>query len=230
MGGQALARWGAKAVSADGSEGHETLRELCHDLRHPSATIRALAAALEIECDLPERARQRLNQIVAEARRIDLLCSQVLSADADENEIIRLDHVVAEVVWGAKVQHQGLQVLCSPVLCRIDGSSARRIVGNLIDNACRAAGQGGCVLVSVWSTKTEVRLEVSDDGPGFGAAPGGTAGLGLSIVHSLVARFGGRVEFQSSDSGGATVVVILPVPHVDLVSIEEDLRCQAAQD
>lgn len=229
IGGPGLARWGANTGSAEGSDSHETLRELCHDLRHPSATIRALAAAVEIECDLPERALNRLHQIVAEARRIDLLCTQVLSTDADANEIIRLDHVVAEVVWGAKVQHQGLQVLCSPVLCRIDGSSARRIVGNLIDNACRAAGPEGSVLVSVWSTKTEVRLEVSDDGPGFGAAPEGTAGLGLPIVRSLASRFGGRVEVRSSE-GGASVVVILPVPHVDLVRVEEDLRYQAVQD
>lgn len=201
------------------SSGNRTaLAELCHDLRHPVAVIDALVAAVQIECDLPPQAQSRLQQISAEARRIAELCAEVISGSiAGRAPLLRLDSVAAEVAVAAKVLCPGVTVAAVPVVAAIDDVSARRIVWNLVDNAVRAAGPDGQVLVAVWSTETRVRLEVGDSGPGFGHGTKGAVGLGLSIVQATAARFGGEVEVSESELGGALVAVLLPPPEIDLI-------------
>lgn len=198
------------------------LAELCHDLRHPVAVIDALVAAVQIECDLPPQAKARLGQIATEARRIGELCAEVIAENiGGRAPLLRLDCVAAEVVAAARARFAGITVAAAPVVAAIDDASARRIVWNLVDNAVRAAGPNGQVLVAVWSTETRVRLEVGDSGPGFGHGAKGLGGLGLSIVQTTAARFGGEVEVGESELGGALVAVLLPPPDVDLT---ESLR------
>ena len=189
--------------SDDGRFTPATVRALSHDLRHPCATIRALAAAIEVEADLPEKAKNRLRQIVAEARRVEELCGQVLTEAPRKTGVTRLDRVVRDIV----AAHPRVSATASPVIARIEELDLRRILWNLIDNALRAVGTDGSVVVSVSTEDDEVVLTVSDDGPGFGAAAPGTAGLGLGIVTSLVERAGGRLEILSDGRGVAARVM-----------------------
>ena len=57
----------------------------------------------------------------------------------------------------------------------------------------------------------EAVVEVTDDGPGFGNGPPGTASLGLGVVSSLLESCGGRIEVQAPEAGGARVRLIIPV-------------------
>jgi signal transduction histidine kinase len=92
-----------------------------------------------------------------------------------------------------------------------------RLAGVLTDNACRYAGAGGIVRLSVAFRGTRVCLQVEDSGPGI--APehrerlfdrfhrstelGGSAGLGLAIADSIVRSTGGQWRLGHSDLGGA---------------------------
>src|SRR5690606_16112234 len=97
---------------------------------------------------------------------------------------------------------------------------------NLVDNACRyGAGRVG---LSVARDGTDVVVRVDDDGPGIPVEERsrvferfvrldparvrqhGGAGLGLAIVHSIVAAHGGSVTAQESPWGGARFTVRLP--------------------
>lgn len=102
----------------------------------------------------------------------------------------------------------------------------------LLDNACKYAGRGATVRLSVDSGDDGcVKVTVADNGSGVqageltlitrrffrGAAtvpekPGGT-GLGLSIVEALIERNGGRVTAQETPGGGLTVALTLPAAH-----------------
>src|SRR5215469_3951952 len=92
-----------------------------------------------------------------------------------------------------------------------------RLAGVLVDNACRYAGQGGHVRISVVPRGNRVTLTVEDSGPGITAEQeerlfdrfhrstddGGGAGLGLAIADSIVARTAGQWRIGKSALGGA---------------------------
>jgi len=111
-----------------------------------------------------------------------------------------------------------------------DRDQLRRVLTNLIDNACaavQAAGGGGEVVVATRhdAARESVRIEVSDDGAGireqdrarvfepyFSTKPHGT-GLGLAIVARIVADHHGYVRALRGSPRGSRFVVELPVRH-----------------
>jgi signal transduction histidine kinase len=99
-----------------------------------------------------------------------------------------------------------------------------RLVGILLDNACKYSPQGGSVTVGVVAEGRRVRLTVADSGPGIPEAersrvfdrfhratrePGG-AGLGLAIAAAIARSTGGRWHIGTSPAGGASVSVSWP--------------------
>lgn len=97
---------------------------------------------------------------------------------------------------------------------RVDRAALSRVVGNLVDNAVRAAGAGGTVLLAVrevdGSADRAVVVDVVDDGPGFPAGPPGTAGLGLDLVTRLLTAHDGRLEIDAVAPRGTRARVVLP--------------------
>jgi signal transduction histidine kinase len=96
-----------------------------------------------------------------------------------------------------------------------------RLLGVLLDNACKYAPTGTGVLVSVASESGRVRLTVDDAGPGipeeersrifdrFHRATDSSsgAGLGLAIADAIVRATGGRWRVGSSPAGGASLSI-----------------------
>jgi two-component system sensor histidine kinase TctE len=96
-----------------------------------------------------------------------------------------------------------------------------RLIGVLVDNACRYADRGGVVTVGVRTTGTRILLDVDDSGPGIPPSerdavfdrfhrgvdgPGGT-GLGLAIADSVVRATGGNWSIGTAPLGGARMEV-----------------------
>jgi len=96
-----------------------------------------------------------------------------------------------------------------------------RLVGVLVDNACKYAGGGGAVAVRVTARGNRCVLQVDDSGPGIPPAErsrvfdrfhraddasGGT-GLGLAIADSVVRRTHGRWNVGDAPLGGARMEV-----------------------
>jgi len=96
-----------------------------------------------------------------------------------------------------------------------------RLVGVLVDNACRYAGRDGTVRITVQTPGNRVSLTVEDDGPGITAdarahlfdrfhratAEGNGAGLGLAIGDAVVRATDGEWRIEDSGLGGARMEV-----------------------
>lgn len=92
---------------------------------------------------------------------------------------------------------------------------------NLTINACEAQPDGGEVVASCRAADGHVICEVADRGPGVRAdrrdrifepfeSTKRSAGLGLSICHSIVQQHGGELSFADREGGGAVFRVKLP--------------------
>jgi signal transduction histidine kinase len=120
----------------------------------------------------------------------------------------------------------GVQVLA-------DGQRVRQMLLNLIDNAIKFSNPGGEVVIHTELTdQGEISITVRDNGRGiprehlgnvlepfhrgnagaYHATEG--AGLGLSIVRSLIESHGGTLSLESDGTSGTTARLVLPAHRV----------------
>lgn len=191
------------------------VREVVHDMRQPLAAMAALVAAVEGRDDIPPDVRWSLDRIKDQLGHLRELSHRVLDSDGVRC-LLAIDELVAEVVSDAELAHgRAIEMVGygQAVLVVGDAVSLRRAVSNLLENACRAAGPRW-VRVAVSRGDGDVRVDVSDGGPGFANGPPGSSSLGLTIVHSIARQHGGRVVMDSANPDGATVSIVLPVSEV----------------
>jgi len=111
-----------------------------------------------------------------------------------------------------------------PAAIQIDPEQMKRVFINLIDNAIDAMNKKGKILIltSFDREPQQVRIEVSDTGPGipvedkdklflphFSTKKKGT-GLGLAIVSQIVKEHNGSIEVQNNRPSGAKFTVQIP--------------------
>lgn len=206
-----------------------------HELRTPLAVQKAeLEAALRIGgCD-PEL-RESLAAALEETDHLAQLADDLLLiASARDGrlpvqlETVELRRLLEQArerfVDRAREQRREISVAVPDGLrAPLDPLRLRQALGNLVDNALRhGAGEVG---LAARPDREGVRIEVSDQGPGFspeiagraferfargdkGRSRGG-AGLGLAIVSAIAEAHGGTAAIAETDSG-ATVRLRFP--------------------
>jgi two-component system, LuxR family, sensor kinase FixL len=186
-----------------------SVRELCHDLIEPTATIRWLVRAAEAESG--EELRDRLAAIATAAGQIAAICDEILDPPRSSPHV-RLDKIAAEAAASAGARYAGvIDVVSQPVTALVSTGDIIRILCNILANACRAAGPAGRITVDVDEADGQARLTIADSGHGLaGGAVGGRAGLGLEIIGALALKYGGSVHLGVSDLGGLAVTVLVP--------------------
>ncbi|MFI5320236.1 MAG: sensor histidine kinase, partial [Myxococcota bacterium] len=223
----------------------EVARRIAHEIKNPLTPIQLSA----------ERIRRRFGEKLAanpeDARVfdecVDTITSHVEGMKVLVNEFSQfarlpsanpqpgdLDSLVQEAV-ASYAGAPGVQFAtdCAGDLPRVDfdREQIRRVLTNLIDNACAAvqasAGAGRVVVATRHDAAREtVRVEIADDGAGirdedrarvfepyYSTKPHGT-GLGLAIVARIVADHHGYVRAQRNAPRGSRFVVELPVRYV----------------
>jgi signal transduction histidine kinase len=207
-----------------------------HELRSPIAAMRTqLEVALQpAGHETVEWPAVAMNVLTEEQRLEGLVTDLLLLASIDEQpatngstpKIVSLRVIAAaEASRSRRVAvelHDG-----EDVSVQVRRDLLDRVIANLLDNAARHARSG--VGVTVSRRDDTARLVVDDDGPGIPASERqrvferfarlddarardrGGAGLGLSLVKAIVERHRGRVAIDDSPSGGARVIVELPV-------------------
>jgi len=210
-------------------------KHIVHELRRPLARLRARLAALERRSDgLPHAGE--VTTLVAEADHIlDLFGSLTRLWEVERGArrarfvTVDLAAVVREVadMLGSVAEDAGDHLsesapATAPVLG--DLNLLRQMLVNLVENAIRHTPPGTAITVAMVHATDEVRLVVSDDGPGipidqhervirrFGrldAAREGQ-GLGLTLVDAIVRLHDGALRLEDAVPG-LRVVIALPI-------------------
>lgn len=227
-GGVAMSQSLWTRTNCDGLGAIDPLAAITHDLRQPIATIRALVGSLKAAEVSPAALRWHLDNMEDQVDDLGdlvraLLDILVAEPDADAREEVRLVEVnssVAEVVQCFAVTWQGriTTAFGEAAILPTPPQMFRRSVRNVLDNAARAAGKNGAILVSVGSSLMGTSILIEDDGPGFGALPVQHS-IGLRIVDRTMSEAGGSLKITTSEElGGACVALFFP-PTRDEVSI-----------
>ncbi|NNL13009.1 MAG: HAMP domain-containing histidine kinase [Acidimicrobiia bacterium] len=211
-----------------------------HDLRTPLTSISGYAetladGAIEAE-ELPrvagvlQRQSNRLSRLVEDLMLLSRLEAREFTLRTEPVELgAHIGGVAEEFRSRAEAASVRLEVTIEPTgPVEADPVRVSQVISNLVENALRYAPEGGRVGITVQSAPTEIAIAVADNGPGIDAEdlprvferlfvaqryravrPEGS-GLGLSIVHELVAAMGGTVAVTSEPGRGTTVSVRLP--------------------
>lgn len=144
------------------------------------------------------------------------------------NEVVRdIVHLLAQQIGSARIKVvTSLQENLPPV--KIGKVECHQVIYNVLINAVQAMPAGGIIRIRTKFNKTQnaVAIEIEDEGVGitpehlskvfepfFTTKERGVeknAGLGLSIVYSLLHSFGGDIYIQSSLRRGTKVHIDLP--------------------
>jgi signal transduction histidine kinase len=208
-----------------------------HELRTPLALLRAELDYALHHADSEDELREAVSEASVETDRLVQLSGDLLLIAGSDRERVPLklesipaaallESVQNRFAWRAEDAGRRLEADSSDGLT-ISGDRLRleQALGNLVENALRHGA--GCIRLEARQADGQVRLAVSDQGPGFPepfvgqafdrfsradtAHGGGGAGLGLAIVDAIARAHGGTASVLNGGSGRTEVALDLPV-------------------
>jgi two-component system NtrC family sensor kinase len=185
-----------------------------------SANIEEMRTSVRKIEEHVERARKVVHNMLGYARRMEPRLE-----DVDVNQTINQTVDILENY--ARNNNIDIQTDLSPHLPIIAGDQAQlqQVVLNLVNNAIDAIGKEGAISIKTTADKSEIRILVSDSGPGIPESmqkkvfdpffttksTGKGTGLGLWISYSIIEKMGGNLALQSKEGQGATFTITLPI-------------------
>ena len=203
-----------RIVSAREEERHRLRRDL-HDGLGP--TLSAVALRIDTARNLIRTSPTQADPVLRTAR------DDITLAVADVRRLVHdlRPPALDDVGLLAAVRQQGDRLRSPRLVVRIDGDpelpplsaatevAAYRIASEALTNVVRHADARQC-RVTLRATRTDLLVEVSDDGVGI---PDGTpAGVGLISLRERAEELGGRCRIWSPERGGTIVRAELPLP------------------
>jgi signal transduction histidine kinase len=240
----ALAELDAKTKELEAASLHKSqfLANMSHELRTPLNAIIGFSQVLRdgMFGDVNEKQAEYLDDVLSSGNHLLSLINDVLDLSKVEAGQIELDVAPFSlqdalesgvVTVRERATRDGVRVTLEPTdvgLVSGDERRVRQVVFNLLSNAVKFTPAGGHVDVRALGVNGEVRVSVSDTGPGIAAEDlerifeefqqseagleqrEGT-GLGLALSKRLVELHGGRIWVDSAPGAGSTFVFTLPV-------------------
>lgn len=219
-----------------------------HELRTPLTVIQATTELALMRERSTSEYRAALEEIGASVAETSTMLADLLTLariDAGRQPITRssvdMRDLVIEITENAAIafpDHPISADLDADATIEGEARLLRRMLANLVENACHYTPPGTPVAVMVRPEREWLAVRVRDEGPGiaptelehlferFYRGASGVesghhgAGLGLSLVQQIIEAHGGRVGIASFVDVGTTVTVLLPrsahrfIPHL----------------
>jgi len=219
----------------------DLLANVSHDLRTPIGTILTDSTNMLRTQQINASVRNRMEAIVAEARRLNRLVSDVLDMARIEGgalqltlEPLRAREAIAAAAERLRNSSPDRRVEWNDdeadVSVLADWGRLGQIFDNLLANADHAAPRGTPIVVEVSREATgPVTVRVTDSGPGVPPELRGQlftrfargkdtesdrTGLGLAITKGIVDAHGGTILLEDRPRGGASFRFTLPAADV----------------
>ncbi len=217
------------------------LSNLMHDLKTPLTSLLGYARSLKSFGDDPDFLEEASQVIADEARHVNHLLDTLLTLDqiefsvrdtqasCDAGAVLKAVCDALKPQLQAKGSRVHKQLADGMPRVAMSADNLERVLTNVVENAIRYAPSGTDIRVRMESADDRLLLTVEDDGPGVPekelprlierfyrvdkarARKEGGHGLGLAIVHELLAMHGGRVGFTNIEPHGLKVDLRLPL-------------------
>jgi len=219
----------------------EMARQVAHEIKNPLTTMGLALYNMERDLErLPDDARTRVSRAVhALEREIDSM-KDLAESFATLGElpplapaVVDVNALVESLVEVSQWPHVAIETRFDPAGPRAlaDERQLRRVLRNLLKNACEAQPAGGRVAIhtrggalpGAGECPRAVEIEVEDWGPGMTSdvkermfEPGFTTkgasgkGVGLAVSRRVIEGHGGGIVVDSTPGKGTRVTVRLP--------------------
>ncbi|MEP3689079.1 MAG: ATP-binding protein [Sulfitobacter dubius] len=231
----------------------EFISMVSHELRSPLTSIKGSMGLLLSRAagELPSKARALLEISHRNADRLVLIINDILDLEKisngrlefnlqqiDISELLRetsAANASLEQRHGVRIQVESAD---APMQVVTDPNRVIQVLTNFLSNAAKFSKPGERIVIRAKETDDELRISVSDRGPGIPAseehkvfqrfadlsnssrAEKGGTGLGLSVCKAIVENLGGKIGFDSREGFGTTFYFTLPKKN-SLVAAEE---------
>ncbi|MCD9022166.1 sensor histidine kinase [Cohnella silvisoli] len=223
-------------------ERNELLQNISHDIRSPLTVvqggIRAMVLGIEVE---PGEKNKYLEKIYERVLFITRFIDDLFQLSRYDQ---KLDDAAFEAVQGREWIAHEFMILAEDIrmtgrtyevilpaesqgIMVIDQHGIRRVLSNLVHNACKFSPPGSTVELEAAMGSDEITISVRDNGEGIPAEHmdhvfnrsnrGGQtdnstgSGLGLAIAKEIVERHGGKIGVESATGKGSLFYFTLPL-------------------
>lgn len=218
----------------------EFLATMSHELRSPLTSIRGGLDYLRRTETAADR-QDYLQIMDKNLRRLVHLVTDIFDITRIEADKVQwnfmngdLSELIGEVIdiLSQQAEERNVQMrfpTAEPMRACMDMERIEQVLVNLTENAIKYSPPGGTVAFDLVRAGGEIRVRVTDQGPGVapedreaifkkfhtapssgrGEKPGGT-GLGLAICSQIVRAHGGRIWVEDGAGGGSVFTFTLP--------------------
>ena len=210
----------------------EAAAYLSHEIKNPLIIIGGFARQVEKSLSDEDGNRQKLKIIQDEARRLELMLTDVRDftrPSMPQKELQDINSIIENTLALLESDLKDKSISCKKSLDSdlppifFDPQQIEQLLINLAKNAIEAMPSGGKFFISSWREDKQVKVSAVDNGTGipseiaakifnpfFTTKKKGT-GLGLAVCRKIIEDHEGEIRVQSEEGKGTKVTIILPI-------------------